>query len=47
MESVFCFVSELKESENHPSNSFKKLWVGGWLVVVGGTKMFQAINFIA
>ena len=35
IENIFCFVCELKESENHPSTSFKKLWVGGggWWVV--------------
>ena len=34
IENIFCIVCELKESENHPSTSFKKLWVvgggGGW-----------------
>ena len=30
MENIFCVVCELKESANHPSTSFKKLWVGGW-----------------
>ena len=33
IENIFCIVCELKESENHPSNSFKALksygWVGG------------------
>ena len=29
VENIFCIVCELKESENHPSTSFKKLWVGG------------------
>ena len=31
---MFCIVCELKESESHPSTSFKKLWVvvgGGWV----------------
>ena len=26
---IFCFVCELEGSGNHPSTSFKKLWVGG------------------
>ena len=31
IENIFCIVCELKESENHLSTSFKKLWVvGGW-----------------
>ena len=29
IENIFCIVCELKESENHLSTSFKKLWVGG------------------
>ena len=29
-ENISHIVSELKESENQPSTSFKKLWVGGW-----------------
>ena len=29
IENIFCIVSELKESEKHPSTIFKKLWVGG------------------
>ena len=29
IENILCIVSELKESENHPFTSFKKLWVGG------------------
>ena len=29
IENIFCIVFELKESENHLSTSFKKLWVGG------------------
>ena len=35
IEIIFCIVCELKESGNHPSTSFKKLWVGGgggWVV---------------
>ena len=33
IENMFCIVCELKESENHPSTSFIKLWVVvvGWL----------------
>ena len=34
IENIFCIVCELKESENHLSTSFKKLWVvvvGGWV----------------
>ena len=32
-ENISHIVSELKESENQPSTSFKKLWVGGgWWV---------------
>ena len=33
IQNIFCFVCEPNESENHPSTSFKKLWVvggGGW-----------------
>ena len=33
MENIFSLVCELKESENHHSTSFEKLWV---VVVVGG-----------
>ena len=29
IENIFCIVCELKESENNPSTSFKKLGVGG------------------
>ena len=29
IENIFCIVCELKESENHLSTSFKKLWVVG------------------
>ena len=29
IENIFCIVCGLKESENHPFTSFKKLWVGG------------------
>ena len=31
LENSFCIVHELKESENHPSTSFKKLWVALWV----------------
>jgi len=36
IENIFCIVCKLKETENHLSTSFKKLWVvggGGWVVV--------------
>ena len=34
VEIIFCIVWELKESENYPSTSFKKLWVvGGWVTL--------------
>ena len=33
IENIFCIVCELKESENHLSTSFKKLWLDGWLWV--------------
>ena len=29
IDNIFCIVCELKESENHLSTSFKKLWVVG------------------
>ena len=35
IENILCIVYELKESENHLSTSFKKLWVGGGWVVGG------------
>ena len=38
IEDIFCIVCELKESENHLSTSFKKLWV---VVVVGGELRLQ------
>ena len=32
IENIICIVCELQESEKDPSTSFKKLWLGGWLV---------------
>ena len=49
IENIFCIVCELKESENHPFTSFKKLLVvGGWLVgwaVIITTWNFQKLEW--
>ena len=36
IENIFCFVCELKESENYPSTRLKKLVGGGGWLMGGG-----------
>ena len=47
LENIFCIVCELKESENYPSTSFKKLLVGcggGKAVIIASALLLLFLN---
>ena len=46
MENIFSLVCEQKESENHHSTSFEKLWGVGGCVFGGAIIVFSSAPFV-